>query len=102
MTEGEGGKGGAKRRLKVLRDSIQEIPKPAVRRLARRGGVKRIPGLNYEESRWEQGIDFLKVFLGNIIRDAVTNAENAKRKTVTAMDVVYAAKRQGCLYGFGG
>ncbi|KAG1364114.1 F-BAR domain only protein 1 [Cocos nucifera] len=39
----------------------------------------------------------------NVIRDAVTYTEHARRKTVTAMDVVYALKRQGrTLYGFGG
>ncbi len=51
-----------------------------------RGGVKRITGLIYEETR---GV--LKVFLENVIRDAVTYTEHAKRKT--AMDVVYALKR---------
>nr|XP_053771859.1 uncharacterized protein LOC112313932 [Desmodus rotundus] len=81
------GKGGAKRHRKVLRDNIQGITKPAIRRLARRGGVKRISGLIYEETR---GV--LKVFLENVIRDAVTYTEHAKRKTVTAMDVVYALK----------
>ncbi len=71
------GKGGAKRHRKVLRDNIQGITKPAIRRLARR--------------------------LENVIRDAVTYTEHARRKTVTAMDVVYALKRQGkTLYGFGG
>uniref|UniRef100_A0A8C7IMZ2 Histone H4 n=1 Tax=Oncorhynchus kisutch TaxID=8019 RepID=A0A8C7IMZ2_ONCKI len=88
------GKGGAKRHRKVLRDNIQGITKPAIRRLARRGGVKRI-------SHETRGV--LKVFLENVIRDAVTYTEHAKRKTVTAMDVVYALKRQGrTLYGFGG
>ncbi|KFO33886.1 Histone H3 [Fukomys damarensis] len=92
------GKGGAKRHRKVLRDNIQGITKPAIRRLALRGGVKRISGLIYEETR---GV--LKVFLENVTRDAVTYTEHAKRKTVTAMDVVYALKRQGrTLYGFGG
>jgi histone H4 len=92
------GKGGAKRHRKVLRDNIQGITKPAIRRLARRGGVKRISGLIYEETR---GV--LKVFLENIIRDAVTYTEHARRKTVTALDVVHALKRQGrTLYGFGG
>ena len=92
------GKGGAKRHRKVLRDNIQGITKPAIRRLARRGGVKRISGLIYEETR-----SVLKVFLENVIRDAVTYTEHARRKTVTAMDVVYALKRQGrTLYGFGG
>ncbi|XP_051901380.1 histone H4-like [Pristis pectinata] len=88
------GKGGAKRHRKVLRDNISGITKPAIRR----GGVKRISGLIYEETR---GV--LKVFLENVIRDAVTYTEHAKRMTVTAMDVVYALKRQGrTLYGFGG
>ncbi len=113
------GKGGAKRHRKVLRDNIQgvswslctmdstvdashmmvlQITKPAIRRLARRGGVKRISGLIYEETR---GV--LKVFLENVIRDSVTYTEHARRKTVTALDVVYALKRQGrTLYGFGG
>ena len=92
------GKGGAKRHRKVLSDNIQGITKPAIRRLARRGGVKRISGLIYEETR---GV--LKVFLENVIRDAVTYTEHARRKTVTAFDVVYALKRQGrTLYGFGG
>ncbi len=54
--------------------------------------------LIYEETR---GV--LKVFLEHVIRDAVTYTEHARRKTVTAMDVVYALKRQGrTLYGFGG
>ena len=38
------GKGDAKRHRKILRDNIQGITEPAIRRLARRGGVKRISG----------------------------------------------------------
>ena len=92
------GKGGSKRHRKVLRDNIQGITKGSIRKLARRGGVKRISGLIYEETR---GV--LKVFLEDIIRDAVTYCEHARRKTVTAMDVVFALKRKGhTLYGFGG
>jgi histone H4 len=73
-----------------LRDNIQGITKPAIRRLARRGGVKRISAMIYEETR---GV--LKSFLEGVIRDAVTYTEHAKRKTVTSLDVVYALKRQG-------
>ena len=92
------GKGGAKRHSKIRRDNIQGITKPAIRRLARRGGIKRIAGLVYEETR---GV--MKVFLENVIRDAVTYTEHARRKTVTVLDIVYALKRQGrTLYGFGG
>lgn len=92
------GKGGAKRHRKMLRDNIQGITKPAIKRLARRGGVKRISGLIFEETR---GV--LKVFLEAVIKDSITYTEHAKRKTIASMDVVYALKRQGrTLYGFGG
>ena len=92
------GTGGAKRHRKVLRDNIRGITKPAIRRLARRGGVKRISGLICEETR---GV--LKSFLTNLIGDTVMYTECANRRTVTAMDVVHALKRQGkTIYGFGG
>jgi len=97
------GKGGAKRTRKVLRDNILGVTKPAIRRLARRGGVKRISGLVYEETRnylhnGDKGIGFLD----DVIRDAVTYCEHARRRTVTALDVVYALKRQGhTILGFG-
>ncbi|XP_062289626.1 histone H4-like [Scomber scombrus] len=76
------GKGGAKCHCKVLRDNTTG-------NLARHGGVKRISGLIYEET-----CGVLKVFL-EITCVAITYTEHAKRKTVTAMDVVYALKRQG-------
>lgn len=91
------GKGGAKRHRKVLRDNIQGVTKPAIRRLARRGGVKRISALIYEHTRI-----VLRGFLHKVIRDSYTYTEYAKRKTVTVLDVVYALKRNGrTLYGFG-
>src|SRR5947199_10865679 len=71
------GKGGAKRHRKVLRDNIQGISKPAIRRLARRGGVKRISGPIYEETR---GI--LKVFLENIIRVYNNNNNNNNNNNI--------------------
>ena len=83
------GKQGAKRMPnKQVRETIMGITKPAIRRLARRGGVKRISSLIYDETRAT-----LKAFLENVIRDSVTYTEHAKRKTVTALDVVYALKR---------
>uniref|UniRef100_A0A2N9EF16 Histone H4 n=1 Tax=Fagus sylvatica TaxID=28930 RepID=A0A2N9EF16_FAGSY len=78
------GKGGAKRHRKVLRDNIQGITKPAIRRLARRGGVKCISGLiSVVLSRGVRRLDLgvLKIFLENVIRDAVTYTEHARRKT---------------------
>ena len=106
-------RGGAKRHRKILRDNIQGITKPAIRRLARRGGVKRISGLIYEETRGvlkiflESQLDavfipavLMRCFCPDVIRDSVTYTEHAKRKTVTALDVVYALKRSGkTLYG---
>lgn len=87
-----------RRHRHVLRDNIQGITKPAIRRLCRRGGVKRISGELYGESR-----TVLKAFLEDVIRDAVTYTEYAKRKTVSVGDILYALKRQGrTLYGYGG
>lgn len=91
------GAGGARRHRKILRDNIEGVTNPAVRRIARRGGVKRTSKTMYGETR---GI--LKVFLENVIRDTVTYTEHAKRKTVNPLDVVAALRRQGrTLYGFG-
>jgi len=46
------GKVGAKRHAKrSSRASIEGITKPAIRRLARRGGVKRISSFIYDDSR---------------------------------------------------
>jgi len=91
------GKGVAIRHKRPLRDNIQGITKPAIRRLARRGGVKRISGQVYDEIR-----TVLKNFVERVLHDTVTYTEHARRKTVTSMDIVYALKRQGrTLYGFG-
>ena len=96
-TDGKIGNG-KKRIHRMTKEVILGITKPAIRRLARRGGVKRISALIYEETR-----NVLKMFVENVVRDSVTYTEHARRKTVTAMDVVYALKRQGrSIYGFGG
>ena len=98
---GKGGKGLGRspfmrRRHRVLRDNINGITKPAIRRLARRGGVKRISGGIYEETR---GV--LTIFLNSVLADAIAVTEHSKRKTVSALDVVYALKKHGrTMYGF--
>jgi len=80
-----------------MRDNIQGITKPAIRRLARRGGVKRINNMVYDETRGA-----LKGFLERVLKDAVVYTAHANRKTVTTMDVVLALKNQGkTLYGYG-
>ncbi|KAM0717476.1 hypothetical protein Q7P37_007328 [Cladosporium fusiforme] len=91
------GKSMAKRHRKILRDNIQGITKPAIRRLARRGGVKRISAGIYEEIRTT-----LRQYLDRLLADVCAVTELCKRKTVTTTDVVYALHRQGrTLYGFG-
>jgi histone H4 len=83
------GKVGAKRHArKSQKANIEGITKPAIRRLARRGGVKRISTFIYDDTR-----AVLKGFLESVVRDSVTYTEHARRKTVTALDVVYALKR---------
>ena len=81
---------------RVLRDNLRGISNGSIRRLARRGGVKRISCMMYEETR---GV--LKVFLENIIKDATTYTAYANRKTVTAGDIIMSLKKNGrTLYGF--
>jgi histone H4 len=77
------GKGGEKKHRNVLKDNTQEITKPAIRRLARRGGVKRISGLIYEETRGT-----FPVFMKTFISDAVTYTEYLRRKTLSAIDPI--------------
>jgi histone H4 len=63
-------------------------PKNDVRRLCRRGGVKRMSGLIYEETRAA-----LKGFMEIVIRDAVIYTEHDHRKTVSMQDILHSLKR---------
>ena len=54
------------RRRAQKRNTLKAISKAAIRRLARRGGVKRLSGLVYEETRRT-----LKAFLERVLRNAV-------------------------------
>ena len=80
-----------------LKPNIEGITKPAIRRLCRRGGVKRISGLVYEETRGA-----LRTFLEEILRLSVELAtHDKKRMTVKVTDVIYALKFHGrTMYGF--
>ena len=93
---GQMGKGGAKRHRKVGKDPIMGITNPAIRRILRRAGVKRMSGMIYEEVR---GI--LYEWLTNVIQDALIYTLHSRRKTVQVMDMVYALKRHNhILYGY--
>jgi len=90
-------KGVAKRHRKIAKDSIYGITKGDIRRLARRGGIKRISGEVYPSTR-----EALKSHLQAILKDVSIVLDHTKRKTVTVLDVIFALRRQGRpLYGFG-
>uniref|UniRef100_A0A6V7JU22 Histone H4 n=1 Tax=Bracon brevicornis TaxID=1563983 RepID=A0A6V7JU22_9HYME len=94
ITQKGSGRDGLKRRR--IRGNSVGITKGAIRRLARRGGVKRIAGPIYDLIRC-----VLKAFLENVISDAMIYCEYGKRKLITSTDVIYALKRHGqTLYGF--
>ena len=83
-------KGGAKRHKKVFRDSIRGITKPAIRRLARRAGVKRISGGVYDDAR-----NLVRVFVESVVYYSLMYKETFGRKTIALKDVVMALKRRG-------
>lgn len=92
------GKTGAKRHMHTPRDAIQGMTRPAIRRLCRRGGVKRINLEVYPEVR---GV--LKKWLENAVETALCYTAHARRSTLMPVDVVYAMRRLGNpLYGYGG
>ncbi|KAK2036670.1 histone H4 [Colletotrichum somersetense] len=90
------GAAGAKRHRKIIKDCIRGITKPAIRRLARRGGVKRISAMIYDDAR-----SALDAWLRSVLRDCVTYTEHRGAKTVTIYDVLHALRRKGTpIYGF--
>ncbi|KAM3559779.1 hypothetical protein MY1884_003278 [Beauveria asiatica] len=66
------------------------------RRLARRGGVKRMSGLIYHETR-----TVIKAHLSQILKLCCIYVDYRNAKTVTVQDVLYALRQMGrTLYGF--
>ncbi|CAD8145345.1 unnamed protein product [Paramecium pentaurelia] len=61
-----------------------------IRRLARRGGVKRISSDVYELSKL-----YMKLYISNILRDSMIYANYSGRATILADDICRAAKRAG-------
>lgn len=81
----------------TTKPTVDGITKPAVCRLARRAGVKRISRGVYDQAR-----AVLTTFLKNVIGDSVVYMEHAHRKTVSVPHVLHALKRNGrMLYGYG-
>ena len=88
---------GPKRRkdFKSGKDVIHGITKPAIRRIARRGGVKRIARTVYEDSR---GV--ISDRLDSILKPAVIVSSHSKKKVIRSIDVAYALKELGTpMYG---
>ena len=96
VQQGKGkGNSGPKRvknagKSKTRPELLGGITKGDIRRLARRGGVKRISTGVYPCTR-----DILLGWLEGVVKDALIFMEHAKRQTVRASDVVYALKRRG-------
>ena len=97
---GKGGKGLSKIKKsvhrRVLRDNIQGITKPAIVRLSRRAGIKRLNGLVYEELR---GV--LLTHLREVIGNVVMYTDYNRRKTITEEDVYHAINKYKQMYAFG-
>lgn len=90
------GRGGAARHRNITKASINGITKPAIKRLARRGGTKRISGDVYDSVRGN-----IKEFLTGVLHDATVYTEHAGRKTVGVKQVVAALRNKGeIMYGF--
>ncbi|KAH7398298.1 hypothetical protein BKA66DRAFT_437372 [Pyrenochaeta sp. MPI-SDFR-AT-0127] len=98
---GKGGNGlgkgkGMKRHMKIQRDSIYGVTTGDIRRLARRGGVKRIAATIYADVR-----QALKARLTAILKDVIAIVELGGRKTVSVTDIIFVLNKHGRpLYGF--
>ncbi|KAM3424056.1 Histone H4 [Cercospora zeina] len=85
------------RKIKILRDNILGITNGSLRRLARRGGVKRMSPTIYDATRL-----VVRTRLELLLRDICAVVEHGGRKTVCTSDVVFVLNRVGAtLYGFG-
>eukprot|EP00392_Amoebophrya_sp_AT5.2_P018553 g19113.t1 len=75
---------------------MKNLGKPSIRRMARRGGVKRMSASINETAR-DAAFDFLQP----VVRDSVLFSVAAKRTTVKPRDVLQALKRRGrTMYGY--
>ncbi|KAF9035257.1 hypothetical protein BJ165DRAFT_659764 [Panaeolus papilionaceus] len=84
------------RRISRCSNAIVEVRNPSIRRLGRRGGVKRLEGSMCVESKAAMGYR-----LRDVVRDAIAYTEYENRRTISAQDVVRALQRSGIkLYGF--
>lgn len=81
---------------KIYRNHVFGVTKGNIRRLARRGGVKRLSTLMYEEVR-----GLVTIYLRKVIQDAIWYSEHRQSRTIIVNDVIFALKKNGeTLYGY--
>lgn len=73
----------AVRHRKILRDNIQGLTKPAIKRMAQQAGILRINGLVYDEIK---GVT--KMRMEDVLRAALTLTQSDHRKTVSSTDIL--------------
>ena len=84
------GKDGAKRHKNPFKDSIKGISKPALRRLARRGGAKRVAAGCFEDVR-----NTVRQFVESVVYYALVYKGTRGASTVGLKDVIFALNRRG-------
>jgi histone H4 len=90
--KGKVAKGIAKRHRKQAAAS-EQISKSAIRRIARRAGVRRVGGGCFNDIN-NAGRTYIK----DVLSIAFVYATHAKRKTITCSDILYSLKRMGVKY----
>ena len=95
MAKGKSASSG-KRVKKAVASNATAITSGSIKRLARRGGVKRISKPIYDEVR-----TVIRSFVDGVVRDATAYTEHRGAKTVATNDIVAALRRRGrAVYGF--
>lgn len=89
----KGAKGVAAKRHRKHTTHSDKISKPAIKRIARRAGVKRVGAGCFAEIN-SAGKSYIK----DILKIACVYATHAKRKTISCTDVLYSLKRMGVKY----
>ena len=69
---------------------VSGISDGAIKRLARRGGIKRFSAGSFKEVR-----NIFTQFLDKLVTDSYSYAECQRKKTIMSQHVVYALKQQG-------
>lgn len=75
-------------KAKQISSTHHYIRKPAIKRLARRAGVKRLSDETYKVT-----LQIANDFVKNVIKNSLLMTQYAGRKTVTTRDVLFALKQ---------